>query len=590
MTSASIPSPFSSDQWQRIDALINTLDQSQRMWLSGYLAAGQQLTQDAVASNNTPSSSLLIAFATETDNSRHLAHRLEARCREQGLNPVVEDLADLSVRRLRRFDTLIVITATHGEGDPPEPATSFFEALLDERAPKLDGTSFAVLALGDSSYEQFCVSGRQVDERLAELGSKRLVDREECDVDFAAPAKAWMDQVLAQLPTADTVQQPVSPPASQSGVAPAAATSAVSVPDRHHPVTVELIDKVQLTHQDREAPIYHLVLAHEPGHLDIAPGDALGVLAENPPALIAQVLDSLGWSGELPVTIDGKALTLVEALRQKLDINIPSPALLAVLNAPDDGSPAGEVLQADKPSQRRFLARRRVLDLLLGRSQALEPQALVEALRPLQPRLYDVANSMTLIDDEMHLTVKAFHYQVGDKRQPGVASHYLLDLAPGDTLAVYPHRNARFHLPDDEHSPLILIAEGTGIAPYRAFLQALTETQRPGPLWLVFGEQSYEEDFLYQTDIQKAHDAGRIQHIDLAFPQLNGSDTLAAALHKHADRLGEWIGQGAEIYLSGEKDLLKPCEDTMTELIDGRMGEGSWKQLTREKRIHRNLY
>lgn len=579
MTAQATPPPFSDPQWHQVRQLLATLDARQRWWLSGYLAASDT-EPSTTASTKAASNPVLIGYGTETDNCRRLAQALSEHCGEAGIATEVIDLARLRPRQLARRDHLVIITATHGDGDPPEPVQDFYQGLMGDGAPKLANLKFAVLALGDSSYEQFCVTGQEFDQRLEALGGERLITRQDCDVDFEQPAKAWMTRLLEVLPRTETQNVRTA--------APEPATRAPGY-DKHNPLTVEVLVNQNLSAANRAQPIHHLELALDQVIPDLLPGDAVGILADNPPELVAAVLDACDLSGEQPVTLDGDAQPLVQALRQSRDLTIVGTGFLTFWAEHSNASALKALCEAESREQRAFLRQHQLLDLLSQYPAHPPAQALVDALRPLQPRLYDVANSLAELDDELHLTVKAFRYPFRERHEQGIASRYLLDLQPGDPVRLYPHRNTRFRLPDDD-APLILIAEGTGIAPYRAFLQALSQRPQRPPCWLVFAEQRFEEDFLYQLDIQQAHADGVLEQVDTVFYQDRPGAALIDPLLNQIDRLASWIEQGAHLYLCGDKGRLSDLESGLKTALDQRQGDGAWKQLGREKRLHRNLY
>ncbi|WP_421705883.1 diflavin oxidoreductase [Alloalcanivorax xenomutans] len=579
MTAQATPPPFSDPQWHQVRQLLATLDARQRWWLSGYLAASDT-EPSTTAANQAAPNPVLIGYGTETDNCRRLAQALSEHCGEAGIATEVIDLARLRPRQLARRDHLVIITATHGDGDPPEPVQDFYQGLMGDGAPKLANLKFAVLALGDSSYEQFCVTGQEFDQRLEALGGERLITRQDCDVDFEQPAKAWMTRLLEMLPRAETQ--------SVRTAAPEPATRAPGY-DKHNPLTVEVLVNQNLSAANRAQPIHHLELALDQVIPDLLPGDAVGILADNPPELVAAVLDACDLSGEQPVTLDGDAQPLVQALRQSRDLTIVGTGFLTFWAEHSNASALKALCEAESREQRTFLRQHQLLDLLSQYPAHPPAQALVDALRPLQPRLYDVANSLAELDDELHLTVKAFRYPFRERHEQGIASRYLLDLQPGDPVRLYPHRNTRFRLPDGD-APLILIAEGTGIAPYRAFLQALSQRPQRPPCWLVFAEQRFEEDFLYQLDIQQAHADGVLEQVDTVFYQDRPGAALIDPLLDQIDRLASWIEQGAHLYLCGDKGRLSDLENSLKTALDQRQGDGAWKQLGRDKRLHRNLY
>lgn len=576
MTPPQTTTPFSAPQWQQVQQLLGLLDQRQALWLSGYLAAGAPAAAPQAAP--TPSNAVLIAYGGETGNSESIAQALAEQALQQGIRVDVQDLAKLRIRQLSKRKHLLLICSTHGDGDPPEPVVPFYDALMADNAPRLEGLQFSVLALGDSSYEHFCVTGQQLDERLEALGGTRLHPRQECDVDFDEPAARWGKAVREQLPRSDQR-------GATSTITSAPAHSALTYSKRH-PLSVEVLENLNLSHPQRTTPIHHLELALESPDFTLAPGDAVGVLADNPPALVAAVLDACHLSGEAPVIVQDESIPLVQALRQHQDLTIPSTRFLEQWAQLSNSPILKQQLKAPSKVQRQYLKTVQVLDLLRQAPATPDPQALVDALRPLQPRLYDVANSLEHIDDELHLNVKAYRYDIAGRQESGIASQYLLTLEPGDTVRIYPHRNARFHLPDDPHIPVILIAEGTGIAPYRAFIQTLAKTRAQQPCWLVFAEQQFEQDFLYQTEFQQARQGGVLDKVDTLFYQDQPGKALASPLLEQAERLQEWIKSGAHLYFCGDKQRLTDCEKSLSTLFDA----DTWKQLGKDKRLHRNLY
>lgn len=319
----------------------------------------------------------------------------------------------MRLRRLGKLEHLVVITATHGDGDPPEPILPFYEAIMAEDAARLAGLKFAVLALGDSSYEHFCVTGIELDQRLEALGGERLVPRQDCDVDFARSAAEWMEQLLPALPRSEAVTAPAAT------VEIAADSSLYS---KTNPLEAEVLANQNLSHASRQQPIHHLELALDADNFPVLPGDAVGILAENPPALAAMLLDATGLSGEQPVTLGQQALSLVEALRRHCDLCIPGKAFLELWAELTNDATLASVLNGDNKLLRQFLREHQIRDLISQFPAHPDAQALVDVLRPLQPRLYDVANSLSELPDELHLTVKAYNYAFGNREEAGICT------------------------------------------------------------------------------------------------------------------------------------------------------------------------
>ena len=575
---------FSDQQWQSLLPVLKGLKEPQRLWLSGYLAAMPSTTV-YTATGAQAADPVTIAYGTETDNCKHLAQELEKLCEEQGIGAQVVDLGQLRLRRLPRLKHFIVITATHGDGDPPEPVADFFDALMSDDAPRVEDMKFAVLALGDSSYELFCVTGQAIDKRLEELGGTRLIARRDCDVDFQKPAREWMDELLPTLPRTS-----VQPPVVDGATAAMPATETATEYRKNNPLEVEVLANRSLSHPDRMRPVHHLELDLSDAQLPLLPGDAVGITPDNPPGLVAKILDLTGGSGDSPVMVDDKAVPLAEALRSHRDLTIASRGFLPFWAALSGDESLTAVAESEAASQRAFLRDNQIVDMMLLAPARPSPQELVDNLRPLQPRMYDLANCLEALDDELHLTVKDFRYTFGTREETGIASRYLIDLQPGDTLRVYPHRNARFHLPEEAEAPVILIGEGTGIAPYRAFLQRLQGAGNKRRCWMVFAENSFEEDFLYQIDIQQALSDGALNELDTVFYSDQPDQRLADPLLKNIERLTAWLEEGAHIYLCGEKQPLAECEAALEQKLDEIHSSGFWKQLSKSKRVHRNVY
>jgi sulfite reductase (NADPH) flavoprotein alpha-component len=589
MTASPAASLFTENQWQEIQRLIQTLDSHQALWLSGYLAGRNPVPQTAANTVSAPGK-ILIAFGSETGNSKALAQQLHNLARAQGVETEVTDLATTRLRQLSKYQHLLLICSTHGDGDPPEPIANFYQNLMDTRAPQLPQLSYAVLALGDSSYEHFCATGRQIDERLASLGATRLLPCQDCDVDYTVPAKEWMEAVLKCLPSSSTtsagslVDSPTDSPAATSP------PSAISY-SKQQTLTAQVLENICLSAGDRPAPIHHLELAVEAEDFIVTPGDAVGVLVSNPPALVAAILHAAHLPGEQTVTVKERSMPLMQALSEECDLTIPSKRFLEMWAKLSDSNELLTLLTADSKIQRDFLRTHQLRDLISQFPASPDAQIFVEHLRPLQPRLYDVANSRNLLDDELHLTVKQYRYPFKDRYETGIASDYLLQAQPGDELRIYPHRNTRFQLPEDTRVPLILVADGTGIAPYRSFLQEIKASERSHLCWLVFAEQRFEDDFLYQLEWQQAQDEGLLERVDTLFYGDEPDRTLASVLIEQQEALSAWLQNGAHLYFCGDKDKLTDCDNTLQSWAERQAAEHvSWQILNDTARIHRNLY
>lgn len=574
---------FTQESWAEIQKTIATLSVEQRLWLSGYLSGSTSTGTPLPVASNKTASQLLIAYGSETGNSEKLARKLEAHARSAGLNPLVSSLADVRIRQLAKLTHLFVICSTHGDGDPPEPIRPFFQSLMENPGPVLQGLNYAVLALGDSSYEHFCATGRQLDERFKELQAHPLLPRVECDVDYEDSANSWIEKAVELLGA--------TPEAPEIRVLDDTARQVEKTYSKANPLTVEVIENTSLTNRSRRDPIHHIALALDTDELDLSPGDAIGVLCENPPALVSAVLKATGLSGELPVVVDGQAQPLVQALRETRDLTVPGQRFLESWSKSSRSSDLASLLQEESSKQREFLRAHQVIDLISQYPGYPDPQTFVDTLRPLQPRLYDIANSLRFIDDELQIVVQRYDYPFRNRMELGIASNFLLKADPGDSIRIYPHSNTKFRPPQQQDLPLILVAEGTGIAPFRSFIQEAKAQGDSRPCWLVFAEQRFEEDFLYQVEMQKARADGLLSHVDSVFYEDQPRRTLASPLIEQSERLVSWLEKGAHIYFSGNRSRLGECESAVKFWLEGVSQKAAlWQQLNTEKRIHRNLY
>jgi len=563
--------------------MLDRLDEAQSAWLIDYLAAKPNGRE--VISSPSQKTNVLIAYGSETGNSESLARQLGNQAEKEGIQARVTTLADVRVRQLPKYQYLFVICSTHGDGDPPQPISAFYNALMEEEAIDLQQLNYAVLALGDSTYEHFCATGKQIDARLAALHAARLLARVDCDVDYAAAAQTWMDAILKAVPRDKSVIARQS--LSHHSVSQQAARKAYS---RQQPLVVEVLENLRLSANHRTNAIHHIAIAADASDFSIEPGDAVGVLVENPPALVAAILDAANLSGEQAVLVDNHAMPLVQALRETRDLTVPGQRMLEswAQLANDDRLKAA--LAADHKIQRDFLRTHQIIDLISKYPATPDAQGLVDCLRPLQPRLYDLANSQRYIGDELHLTVQQYRYSFLNRVELGIASDYLLNIQPGESMRIYPHANPRFRLPEAQDVPLILIADGTGIAPYRSFLQEMRAAQIARPCWLVFAEQEFEEDFLYQLDWQQAHADGLLSRMDTVFYVDQPWRSLADPLLEQAQRFTEWLEKGAHLYLCGDRTRLTQCEHSLKFWLGETRRAELWEQINNSKRIHRNLY
>ena len=591
------------EQWQQVEGLSRSLTPSQARWISGYFAgldAGMARAglADApaapVASAAEPTGrTLTILYGTETGNAREVAGSLGEAARAQGLAPEVLDMADYKSRKLKDEQDLLIIVSTYGEGDPPQPAVGFFEFIEGPRAPKLDGLRFAVLALGDSTYEYYCEAGKRLDQRLEELGGGRLGERVDCDVDYDEPADSWKT-AMVELLSAERPASPV-PAAPAQSVFPAA-----PVHDKRNPFDATVLESIVIVGRDSTKETRHLELDISGSGLVYKPGDSLGIVASNDAAVVSELIDAAGLAPDMPVTVKGETLPLRAALRDRYEVAQASPRFIDHW-AKISGSKELEALAGDDRGAERvaFLREHHVIDIMRRFPVArVEADALLGGLRPLQPRLYSIASSLAFASDEVHLTLAPVRYALHGTTRNGVASAHLADRAEmGTTLPVYVQSNPHFRLPAGD-APIIMIGAGTGVAPYRAFLQEREATGAGGRSWLFFGERNFRSDFLYQSEWQAHLKSGVLTRMDVAFSRDKGEKVyVQQRMRERAADLFAWLEEGAHLYVCGDASAMAPdVHETLTSIIESEGGLGREaaedyvRRLQSEHRYQRDVY
>jgi len=593
-TAASQELPLPPEKRRLIADLASGLDREQLTWVSGYLAGlAATATAREPAAAPAPAAQLTILSASHTGNGRQLGERLLASARQAGTPARLVKAGEYALRDLARERFLYVIVSTHGDGDPPEEARALFEHLNGKRAPKLKDLQFAVLALGDSSYARFCEAGRVLDERLARLGARRLLPRVDCDVDYERLARPWMDDALARVRDALGHEAPVAVPPTVAATAPATVSCT-----RKDPAVAEVIVNQRITGRYALREVRHLELAFDGLGGLYRPGDALGVVHSNPDRAIERILGATRLTGGESVTVDGATRTLAAWLRDEREITRVSRPLLAAV-AERSGAALGELLDPRKPGRlAAFIADRQVADVLEQHPADWDAQALVTALRPVTGRVYSIASSPAAVGDEAHLAVMLVGSDIDNAVAPGAASSFLGAQLADARIKVWIERNERFRLPADAKRDVIMIGPGTGIAPFRGFLQEREAAGATGRNWLVFGGRSLREDFLYQREWLAALRRGSLHRLDVAFSRDQEQKIYVQQRLREAGReLYAWLSEGAYLYVCGDARRMAP--DVHAALVDivrehGGMdrddAEGWVGGLTADGRYLRDVY
>ena len=531
--------PFAPDAIAQLNRVLGPASPTQRAWLSGFLAGLEASVAPGAMAAAPPAAKqkLVILFASESGNAEALAAGAKRDAARLGFAAKTLDAADATPAALADAGTLLVIASTWGEGDAPQRASRFVSELMAEAALRLDGLRYAVLALGDRAYVQFCETGRLIDERLAALGATRVADRLDCDLDYETPAAAWLGTTLPAL------REPVDAADSVIHVdfgLPAPANTVTKA----DPFAAEITELQNLNSSRSDKQTFHVELSLAGSGITYQPGDAIGVLPQNDPALVERVLSAAGLAGDD---------VLHAALTSRHDISTLTGHLVQGLSTLT-GDRRLQQLAADKDALAAYLPGRHVLDLLEDHPVRLEADQLVQLLRPLPPRLYSVASSQRAVPDEAHLLVGTVRYATHGRDRGGVASTWIADRRTvGDTVPVYVKANPHFRLPEDGSVPLIMVGPGTGIAPFRAFMQDRDETGAKGRTWLFFGDRHYTHDFLYQLEWQDYLKRGTLSRLDVAFSR--DQDAKIYVQHRMLERAAElyrWLEDGARIYVCGD--------------------------------------
>ncbi|WP_405172622.1 assimilatory sulfite reductase (NADPH) flavoprotein subunit [Paenibacillus sp. FSL H8-0280] len=604
-------SPFNQEQVELLNRLIPTLTDGQRTWLSGYIAAIQasatipapaNLVQAAPTTGIAPVSAppvsreVTVLFGSQTGNSSGLSKKLAKKLEEQGLQVTLSSMGDFKPNGLKKIENLLIIVSTHGEGEPPDNAIPLHEFLNSKRAPKLEGLRYSVLALGDTSYEFFCQTGKDFDNRLQELGGTALVPRVDCDVDFDEAAAEWMNEVLASLSSTSAAAGTVNTEAVTAAVSGGEAEY-----DRTNPFKAEVLENLNLNGRGSDRETRHIELSLEGSSLDYEPGDSLGVFPENHPRLVEELIAAMGWNADERVTVNknGDQASVHEALLRYFEITAVTKPVVEQLAKLNPGSGLAALL-ADDSEFRTVMNSCDLLDLVQDYNlKGIPAGEFVAVLRKIPARLYSIASSSKSFPDEVHLTVRSVRYEARGRERYGVCSVHLAErIEAGDTLPVYIQHNPNFKLPENPDTPIIMVGPGTGVAPFRSFLGEREETGAEGKTWLFYGDQHFATDFLYQTEWQRWLKDGVLTKMDVAFSR--DTEQKVYVQHRmleHSKELYQWLQEGASIYICGdEKKMAHDVHAALTTILEQEGGlspEQASEFLTRlqqEKRYQRDVY
>jgi len=600
--------PLSPEQAAALNHVLATMSPTQAAWLGGYLtavASGAGGSVGAVAGalpvaaalGGAGGEKLTILVGSQTGNAEGVAEEALGKAKAKGLNAAIVAMDKIKPAKLKNEANLMVIVSTHGEGEPPDNAEDLYEYINSKKADKLEATRFTVLGLGDTSYEQYCQMGKDFDAQLEKLGGNRVSPRVDCDVDYEDDASAWVDAALAAF---DDVMEKGGAAngvtAGAMGFAPGAVGAPASQFGKKNPFQAPLLVNVNLSGRGSAKETRHLEVSLEGSGLVYEPGDALGVYATNNQEMVEAILAETGVSAN--EVVDG--ISVADQLATKLDITTLTRPVIEKYAALDPKSRCKALLDdKNKKTLSAYIDGREIIDLLEDFPvEEISAEQLASIMRKMPPRLYSIASSLKACPDEVHLTVAVTKYETHGRERFGVASTWLAALAEDDTMPVYIDTNKNFKLPDDPNAPIIMIGPGTGIAPFRSFVQEREAIGAGGKNWLFFGDQHFATDFLYQVEWQSWLKDGLLSHMDVAFSRDQEQKVYVQhRILEQAKRFYEWIQNGAAIYVCGDSEHMAPdVHAAILKVLQDQGGlsaeaaEAELKTMQKDKRYNRDVY
>lgn len=588
--------PFSPDQQQVLSQLLQGASTDQLYWLSGFITGltekqkvvhTQKVVEAAVSTASTKT--LTVLYGTHTGHSETIARELADKARGKGIAVKLMSLDEYKIRDLVKEQYLALVVSTHGEGEPPLMAEALHEYMKAGKV-QLPRLQYAVLALGDRSYKHFCQTGIDFDLAFSVAGAKAILPIVTCDVAYESDASLWITRVLDQFKQEVAVEAfaeiPVKP------------ILAKTVYSRQNPFLAPVIDQRRITGRDSDKEVWHVALSLEGSGLEYAPGDAVGIFTNNPPELVQQIIDFTGYAPNTTITTRYDDVTLYEALYHYFEITVLTrKVLMEYANLVK--LPALQQLIENADVLDAYVAQHDLLDLLLDFPGKITAHQFISILRYLPPRLYSISSGAAANPDEVHLTIAKVHYEHRGRTRKGACSSFIAERLPAnEKIPLFIEKNHNFRLPDNDQAPLIMIGAGTGIAPYRSFLQDIEAVGRKNKTWLFFGERTFTNDFLYQVEWQHFLKKGILNRIDLAFSRDQQQKIYVQhKLQENAATLYEWLEKGANLYICGDrKKMFSDVQQTLVEIIASQGGVTDekareyLKKLKRDKRFQTDVY
>ncbi|MBI6549372.1 NADPH-dependent assimilatory sulfite reductase flavoprotein subunit [Xenorhabdus lircayensis] len=595
--------PVSLEQLSRLQSAISDFSPHQLAWLSGYFwGMVNHQPQTEIKTSAVPAQeTVTLLSASQTGNARRLAEQLRDSLLAANLNVNLINTGDYKFKQISQERVLIIIASTQGEGEPAEEAVALYKYLYSKKAPSMKETVYAVFGLGDTSYENFCQVGKDFDSRLNELGAQCLLDRVDADVEYQEQADEWRQKITDILKQRLSVQtkSSVSAHSVSTHFIPTTPVDSVNeIYTKETPLTASLLTNQKITGCGSDKDVRHIEIDLGDSGLRYQPGDALGVWFENDPALVDELIALLWLEGSEQVNVHGKSRPLREALISHVELTQNTGVIVEKYAALAKDEKLW-VLVADKQALQQYAQATPIVDMIREVASHPEAQQFIDLLRPLAPRLYSISSSQSEVESEVHITVGVVRYDIEGRARTGGASGYLADrLKEDDNIRVFIEQNNNFRLPANPSTPVIMIGPGTGIAPFRAFLQQRDSQGAEGKNWLFFGNPHFVEDFLYQVEFQRYVKDGLLTHIDLAWSRDQQHKVYVQdKLHEKGEKIWRWIQDGAHLYVCGDANrMAKDVEQALLDIIsqyggmDAEQADEFLSELRLERRYQRDVY
>lgn len=586
--------PITPEQLARLQLETRDYSSTQLAWLSGYLWGVAIHQKSGAAPILAPTSSITIISASQTGNARSLAEKLHSDLLAAKLNAKLINAGDYKFKKIAQERLLLLVASTQGDGEPAEEAVALHKFLFSKRAPKLHGIRFAVFGLGDTSYDHFCKSGKDFDRKLDELGAERLLERVDADIEYQELAANWRKSLVDILKEGAQIEN------SEPGVLTSTETDGlyISPYKKEQPLTAKIATNQKITGRNSEKDVRHIEIDIGDNALYYQPGDALGVWFKNDPALVDELLQLLCLKGDEPVEVKSKTLPLAEALYSDFELTQNTLSILEKYAVLSRNKTLISLLE-NKINIHQYLHKTPIVDMVRHAPANLNSKQLISILRPLTPRLYSIASSQAETKTEVHITVGVVRYNVNGRIRAGGASSFLADRLEEDSnLQVFVEHNNNFRLPDNPDAAVIMISSGTGIAPFRAFMQQRAADGARGKNWLFFGNTHFTEDFLYQVEWQRYVKEGLLTRIDLAWSRDQRHKVYVQdKLREHSEELWSWLQEGAHIYVCGDANCMaKDVENTLLKLVakhgsmNAELADEFLIELRLKRRYQRDVY